>query len=120
MTATTGHLVRSSHPEDDAAGRVFAPGDVVPDLDVGDPYNQEKIEAGIFYEVDGEDSDAAPDGGSEGPNATDAAVRLAEDKQIDLSTIIGSGEGSRITKDDVQNAIDAQGDGSADESEGDD
>jgi pyruvate/2-oxoglutarate dehydrogenase complex dihydrolipoamide acyltransferase (E2) component len=41
-------------------------------------------------------------------DATDAAAQLAKEAGIDLSTVKGSGEGGRITKPDVEAAIDAQ------------
>lgn len=107
MTATT-YKVRSSHPEDDAQGRVFAPGELVPDLDVDDEYNQEKIEAGVFFLV-GDDGDEPPSTeGSEEPDATDAAVRLAKEHDIDLSELKGSGKDDRIIDEDVQTAIEAK------------
>lgn len=110
MMATTFHKVRSSHPEDDADGRTFAPGDLVPNLDLTAAYNQEKIADGVFYQVDGEEDEAPPKVGSAEPDATSAAKRLAAEHDIDLSTIIGSGQDDRIEKSDVQAAIDAQGD----------
>lgn len=44
---------------------------------------------------------------AESVNATDAAVALAEEAGIDLSSVKGSGDGGRITKADVQASIDA-------------
>jgi hypothetical protein len=41
-----------------------------------------------------------------GENATDAAVQLAEENDIDLSTVEGTGEGGKIRVPDVQAAID--------------
>ena len=38
-------------------------------------------------------------------NATDSAITLAEEHDLDLSTIEGSGQGGRITKGDVESAI---------------
>jgi pyruvate/2-oxoglutarate dehydrogenase complex dihydrolipoamide acyltransferase (E2) component len=114
MTATTFHKVRSSHPEDDAEGRVFAPGELVPNLDVGDPYNQEKIDSGVFFEIDGEpiQEDPAPGEGSAGDevNASDAAKRLAEEHEIDLSTIEGTGKDGRIIDTDVESVVEEQDD----------
>jgi pyruvate/2-oxoglutarate dehydrogenase complex dihydrolipoamide acyltransferase (E2) component len=125
MTATF-HILRSSHPEDDALGRVFGPGELIPDLDVDAAFNQEKIASGVFFEVDAPDGVPDPDGGEQppdagsgAPNATDAAIRLAEESKIDLSTIIGSGKDNRIEKPDVQAAIDARDEAHDDSPEGD-
>lgn len=124
MTATTFHRVRSDHPEDDALGRVFGPGELVPDLDVNDEFNQRKIDEGIFYSVDPDDvdPDEIPASPGAAPNATDAAVRMAEENQIDLNALEGSGKGGRIIDVDVENAITAAtaGAGKGESSEGDD
>ena len=42
-------------------------------------------------------------------NATDAAIELAEDYGIDISTVEGTGEGGRILKGDVQAFAEAEG-----------
>lgn len=42
-------------------------------------------------------------------NATDAAAQLAADNNIDLASITGTGVDGRVTKADVQAAIDAKG-----------
>lgn len=119
MMATTFHKVRSSHPEDDADGRVFAPGELVPDLDLDSPYNQEKIADGIFYSVD-EDAEGAPPptAGSGGPDVTSAAKRLASENNIDLSEIEGTGKDGRIIDEDVQKAIEQQAEEDADDANG--
>ena len=41
-------------------------------------------------------------------DATDAAKALADEHGLDLATVTGTGADGRITKDDVQQAIDAQ------------
>ena len=49
-------------------------------------------------------SSAADD---DAPDATDSAVELAREHDIDLSTVTGTGASGRITKKDVQSAVDA-------------
>lgn len=44
-------------------------------------------------------------GGNTGPNASAAAIKLAEEYKIDLSTLTGTGAGGAITKGDVEKAI---------------
>lgn len=107
MTATTFHRVRSSHPEDDALGRTFGPGDLVPNLDTEDPFNQRKVEEGIFYPLD-EDEAAEVVEQSAGPEVTPAAARLAAENSIDLTTVEGTGKDGSIKTEDVQKVIDAQ------------
>ena len=41
-------------------------------------------------------------------NATDAAIALAEENDIDLASVTGTGTNGRIGKPDVQAAIDAE------------
>lgn len=106
MTATTFHRVRSSHPEDDSLGRVFGPGELVPNLDTDDSFNKRKIDEGIFYPVDEDDAARIVDERT-GPEVTPAAAKLAADNSIDLSDVTGTGEDGAIKKDDVQNVIDA-------------
>lgn len=107
MMATTFHRVRSSHPEDDALGRTFGPGELVPNLDVDDPFNKRKIDEGIFYLVD--EADAADAIREEtGPDVTEAAATLAAENGVDLDAVEGTGENGRITKDDVQKVLDAR------------
>lgn len=121
MTATTFHRVRSSHPEDDALGRVFGPGELVPNLDTDDPFNERKIEEGIFYPVEEEDTEefAQASAAANPPEVTDAAQRLATDNSIDLATVTGTGKGGRIVEDDVQKIVDANAaQAAADEEEG--
>jgi pyruvate/2-oxoglutarate dehydrogenase complex dihydrolipoamide acyltransferase (E2) component len=105
MTATTYHKVRSSHPEDDAQGRVFGPGELVPNLDIDDPFNQRKIDEGIFYEVDEVDAVAAIEEAS-GPDITDAAAKMAAENDVDLDVVEGTGKDGRIIDVDVQKVID--------------
>jgi 2-oxoisovalerate dehydrogenase E2 component (dihydrolipoyl transacylase) len=131
MTATTFHRVRSDHPEDDALGRVFGPGELVPNLDLTSEehkdFNQRKVDEGIFYPVD--ESDVSPDEvpalpseGSSGPDATEAATRMAEENNIDLTQLTGTGKDGRIIDADVEAAIEAAAEGGdgGNSSEGDD
>lgn len=114
MMATTFHRVRSSHPEDDAEGRVFGPGELVPNLDLTSeefaPFNQRKIDEGIFYSVDAEDvsPDEVPDTGGNQIDATDAARRLASENDINLGELEGSGKNGRIKDSDVEAAVEAK------------
>ena len=39
------------------------------------------------------------------PDATDAAIELAKENEVDLSTIEGTGSGGRILKSDVERAL---------------
>ena len=41
-------------------------------------------------------------------DATDAALELAAAEGVDIATVAGTGHGGRVTKDDVQAAVDAQ------------
>ena len=50
----------------------------------------------------------AKDEAEEGPDATPAAAELADEHGIDLNEVEGTGEGGKITKPDVQAAVDAQ------------
>lgn len=57
-----------------------------------------------------ESEEEAGDGASDNAqevDATDAAVKLAAENEIDLATVTGSGDGGRITQPDIQKAIDA-------------
>jgi pyruvate/2-oxoglutarate dehydrogenase complex dihydrolipoamide acyltransferase (E2) component len=47
-----------------------------------------------------------------GVNATDGAIKLADEEGIDLSTVEGSGENGRIVKGDVEAAVAARDEGS--------
>lgn len=106
MTATTFHRVRSSHPEDDAVGHVFGPGELVPNLDLDDPFNRRKVEEGIFYPVD-EDDAARIIEERTAPEVTPTAAKLAADNSIDLTNVEGTGKDGLIKKEDVQAVIDA-------------
>lgn len=106
MTATTFHRVRSSHPEDDAAGHVFGPGELVPNLDLDDPFNQRKVAEGIFYPIDEDDASRIVDERT-GPEVTPTAAKLAAEHSIDLSEVTGTGKDDAIKKEDVQAVIDA-------------
>lgn len=64
--------------------------------------------------------------GGEAPNASDAAIALAEQHGIDITTVTGTGTNGNITKPDVQAVIDAASEvegtdeaGTEEESEGD-
>ncbi|MBI3799237.1 MAG: 2-oxo acid dehydrogenase subunit E2 [Deltaproteobacteria bacterium] len=53
---------------------------------------------------------AAPSGGRrEGAPVTPAARKLAEEHKIDVSRVVGTGPGGRVTREDVQKVIDAGG-----------
>ncbi len=99
------HKVRSRHAEDDASGRVFAPGETIPDLDVNDPYNRSKIERGVFVEV--EEPEAAEAAPAVAVDATDAAQALAAEKGVDLAQVKGTGKGGRIVESDVEAAAES-------------
>lgn len=111
MMATTFHRVRSSHPEDDAEGRTFGPGELVPNLDLTSDefkeFNSRKVEEGIFYPVDEDDAIAEVEAAA-GPEVTDAAAKLAAENSVDLDSIVGSGKDNRIIESDVQAALDAR------------
>lgn len=107
MMATTFHRVRSSHPEDDALGRSFGPGELVPNLDEDDPFNQRKIDEGIFYPIDEDDAVKIIEENT-GPDITDAAARMATENEVDLDTVKGTGKDGRIIDTDVQKVIDAR------------
>lgn len=106
MTATTFHRVRSSHPEDDSLGRVFGPGELVPNLDTDSSFNQRKIDEGIFYPVDEDDAARIVEERTV-PEVTPTAARLAAENSIDLSDVTGTGKDGSIKKEDVQEVIDA-------------
>lgn len=48
----------------------------------------------------------AASGRREGPPVTPAARKLAEEHKVDLAPIVGTGPGGRVTREDVQKAID--------------
>lgn len=106
--ATTFHRVRSSHPEDDALGRTFGPGELVPNLDTKDPFNERKIDEGIFYPVDEDDAAEVVEQNAGGPEVTPAAAKLAAEHSVDLSQVVGTGKDDSIKAEDVQKVIDAQ------------
>lgn len=56
---------------------------------------------------EGEGDMDAPEGADD-PNATDAAVELAAENGVDLEDVTGSGADGKITKQDVQDHLDAQ------------
>lgn len=73
--------------------------DVVPQSeelegDIGEPVELEPAEEG--------------EEGEDGPDATDAARQLAEENDVDLSEVEGTGADGRITVGDVKNAISAE------------
>jgi pyruvate/2-oxoglutarate dehydrogenase complex dihydrolipoamide acyltransferase (E2) component len=47
-----------------------------------------------------------PSGSEEEENATDGAVELALEEDVDLSEVKGTGDGGRVTKADVQKFVD--------------
>lgn len=55
-----------------------------------------------------QESDAEADTTADNVNASDAAVTLAKDNNIDLATLTGTGAGGKIIVSDVQAAIDAK------------
>jgi pyruvate/2-oxoglutarate dehydrogenase complex dihydrolipoamide acyltransferase (E2) component len=59
------------------------------------------------YDAPSESTSNAED---EGNDATKAAVALAEDLGVDLSTVSGSGQGGKVTVPDVQAAAEAKED----------
>lgn len=105
MMATTFHRVRSSHPEDDALGRSFGPGELVPNLDTDDPFNQRKVEEGIFYPLDEDDAVKVVEEQT-GPDITEAAAKLAAEEGVDLDAVTGTGKDGRIIEPDVQKVVD--------------
>lgn len=91
-----------NHAHDLASGLVLAPGETaeLSDEDVKDPHNASLIEDGVLIPT-----------GSEGApvlNATDDAIELAEQNQVDLASIPGTGTAGRITKRDVEKHIESQ------------
>ncbi|MCE2424567.1 MAG: 2-oxoglutarate dehydrogenase complex dihydrolipoyllysine-residue succinyltransferase [Pseudomonadales bacterium] len=93
---------------------IFAPADgVVAEIlkAEGDVVESEEL-LGRLQEVGGEAVDAptptpAPAAaGADGPAASPAARKLAAESGVDLGTVVGSGRGGRVTKEDVQRAVD--------------
>ena len=93
---------------------IFAPADgVVAEIlkAEGDVVESEEL-LGRLQEVGAETVDvptptptpAAADAG--GPAASPAARKLAAESGVDLGTVVGSGRGGRVTKEDVQRAVD--------------
>jgi hypothetical protein len=50
-TAKTKFLVTSSHDEDLEGGRVVSPGEVITDVDVKEPHNQQLVDDGRLTEM---------------------------------------------------------------------
>lgn len=99
---TTEYKNVGNHAHDLASGLVLAPGETaeLSDEDVKDPHNTSLIEDGVLI----------PTGSQEAPvlNATEDAVELASQQQVDLAAIPGSGTAGRITKRDVEKYIESQ------------
>lgn len=88
-------------------GKTYAPGDTLDGLT-----EKEAREAGLFPGVLAPSDEAppatdAPHDDAPDLDITDAADALAAEHDLDLSQTIGSGEGGRILKSDVQSLIDA-------------
>lgn len=76
-----------------------------PTADKTDPSTSAKAPAGSANSG----GSAPPATDPKEPNATSAAIRIAEAEGIDLATLQGTGADGRITVDDVRAAIDARG-----------
>ena len=93
---------------------IFAPADgVVAEIlkAEGDVVESEEL-LGRLQEVGGEavhaptPTPAPAAAGADGPAASPAARKLAAESGVDLGTVVGSGRGGRVTKEDVQRAVD--------------
>ena len=93
---------------------IFAPADgVVAEIlkAEGDVVESEEL-LGRLQEVGGEavhaptPTPAPAAAGADGPAASPAARKLAAESGVDLDTVVGSGRGGRVTKEDVQRAVD--------------
>ena len=92
---------------------IFAPADgVVAEIlkAEGDVVESEEL-LGRLQEVGGEavhaptPTPAPAAAGADGPAASPAARKLAAESGVDLGTVVGSGRGGRVTKEDVQRAV---------------
>lgn len=104
MTLEDGHPLMGLPPDHPAA----ISEDYAVEYEEGQPFPDATAQAGLHSGAIQGDVDA-----------TDGAKELAEEKGIDLSTVKGSGDGGRISKSDVQKAVDERdsGDGGADRGE---
>lgn len=91
------HRFVGDHPDVLADGRPVAPGEFVEltDEDMQDPHNADKIEQGLFLTLDDGDH----------PLASPEAEQLAEEHNIPLTDVAGSGSGGRILVSDVERRI---------------
>lgn len=82
------------HPQDLASGRLLEPGETVEltDEEARDPHNKALIDSGVLFDL-GEFSE---------PAATDAALVAADDLDVNIAAVTGTGVDGRITKDDVE------------------
>lgn len=91
FVVSAGH----THPETLADGRTVTPGDTVTGVPQADT---RLVEEGILIQTE-EGEQLSP---------TDAAVKLAEDEDIDINAVAGTGQDGRVTVDDVSDAIEAR------------
>lgn len=99
------HKWVGNHPQDLASGQMLAPGETaeLSDDEMRDPHNAALIAEGGLIPL----SDTPT------PNATDDAVELAGQHQVNLADIPGTGAAGRVTKRDVEHHIAAsEGSGS--------
>jgi pyruvate/2-oxoglutarate dehydrogenase complex dihydrolipoamide acyltransferase (E2) component len=86
-----------SYPQEITGGRVLEPGETVTLSEdaISDPHNAALIEGGNLFSLDE----------IEEPQATEAAIELANKHNISLTAITGTGQGGRITQGDVESHI---------------
>lgn len=92
-------------------GKTYGPGDTLDGLTEKEA-RAANLYPGVLEPTD--EAPAAPDDSTDEPlpapddiDITDAAAELAAEHSLDLSDTIGSGEGGRILKSDVERLIDA-------------
>lgn len=98
-----------NHAEDLADGRMLAPGEEaeLTDEQADVEFNQGKISDGVFMDV----TDVQPVPEEElGPLATDAARELAQQEDVELGLVTGTGASGRIIADDVEAYLAERGD----------
>lgn len=88
----------STHAEDLADGRVVGVGEEVDDVDMTEPHNQRLLNEGKLVEV--------PE--SNEPTPSDAAQRKADELDVDITTVEGTGQDGRVKVEDVEAAAAAE------------
>lgn len=86
-----------THAQEITGGRMLAPGDtaMLSEDDAQDEHNAALIESGGLVSL----AEAAE------PQATPAALELAQERSINIATVTGTGSDGRITKEDVEREI---------------